>query len=323
MLVSILGPGSFGTAIAQLISQNVDDVNIFGRDNSIINSINKENVNHIYHPMIKLNKNIKAYNIHSDGYKLENSDLVVFSVPSGSTRSVAHQLAEHINDKLILSSAKGIEYPSLSLMSRIIKEETGNENIFSISGPMFADELIRNNLTGMTLGINNRSKKDIFKIFSAPHTFIDYSDDVEGVELSGVLKNVYASVMGIFDTFYQSHNEHYTLLNLCFKEMNSILEHLGHPGLKDKFCVFGDFNLTANEDKSRNRTLGLMLAKNISMDMESSTITIESLKSIKAAESLTQNLELNTPILEILCSTLKNPKNIRSDLSNFLKESQW
>ena len=200
-----------------------------------INSINQKNINSVYHPLIKLNENIKAF-LMEDNKVIDDSDVVIFCVPSGSTRSVAKDIRENLEDKIIISTAKGIEFPSMYHMSQVIKDETNNDNIFSLSGPTFADELIRNILSGITLGINsNTHKKCVTQLFKSPCILLDISNDVEGVELCSVLKNVYATAMGIFDTYFQGHNEHNVLLNLCFKEMNHILDASGHHGLSEHF----------------------------------------------------------------------------------------
>lgn len=317
--ISVIGPGSFGTAIAQLISPNVDTVNLFGRNEGIIDSINQNNINNVYHPLIKLNSNIKAFKLEESKI-IEESDLVVFCVPSGSTRSVAKSLKESLDDKILISTAKGIEYPSLNYMTQIIEEETGNDTIFSLSGPTFADELIRNVLSGITLGIDKQEyKKRVMRVFQSSSLLLDYSNDVEGVELCSVLKNVYATAMGIFDTYFQGHNEHNALLNMCFKEMNNILNGSGHNELSDKFCAFGDLNLTANTDKSRNRTLGLMLGKNIRLDPRSS-VTMESIKSVKAIKDKSEEMALNTPIINFVDSIFDENNNIRNSINQLIKK---
>lgn len=319
MKVSIIGPGSFGTALAQLISSNKHQVKLFGRNDIIINSINQNNINVVYHPLIKLNDNIKAYNINQKA-KIENSDIIFFCVPSGSTRIVSKYLRDSIDHQILISTAKGIEYPSLRYMTQVIKEESGNDTIFSLSGPNFADELIRNLLSGITLGIDKSNmKNEIIEIFQSPNILVDFSEDVQGVELCSILKNIYATAMGIFDTYFQGHNEHNLFLNLCFKEMKSIVGFLGHNNLSDHFCAFGDLNLTANADKSRNRTLGLMLGKNIKLD-STSTVTMESIKSVKAIKTKTCELNFKTPIVNFVDSAFNENTNIRNSINKLVHE---
>lgn len=319
MKVSIIGPGSFGTALAQLISLNAHEINLFGRNTSIINSINQKKINTIYHPLINLNGNIRAYSLN-ESQKIEDSDLVIFCVPSGSTRIVAKNLKKNLHDQILLSTAKGIEFPSLKYMTQVIEEETGNDIIFSLSGPTFADELIRNVLSGITIGIDNDScERQIKKLFQSPSVLLDYSRDVHGVELCSILKNIYATAMGIFDTYFQGHNEHNALLNLCFKEMNYILSGLGHDGLFDNFCAFGDLNLTSNTDKSRNRTLGLMLEKKIKLDPKS-TVTMESIKSVKAIKMKSSEFNLYTPIVSFVESAFNEDNEIRNSINQLINE---
>lgn len=319
MNVSVIGPGSFGTALAQVISGNADEIYLFGRDKSIIDSINQKNINNVYHPLVKLNENIKAFKM-SENQKIEDSDLVIFCVPSGSTRIVAKDLKESLHDKILISTAKGIEYPSSKYMSQVIGEETNNDTVFSISGPTFADELIKNVLSGITLGIDKKDYENkVIRLFKSPSILLDYSDDVEGVELCSILKNIYATAMGVFDTYFQDPNEHHALLNLCFKEMKYILKKSGHHHLSDHFCAYGDLNLTANTDKSRNRTLGLMLGKNIKLDPKS-TVTLESIKSVKAVKKKTNKLKSETPIVNFVESVFDEKVRIRIAINQLIQE---
>lgn len=317
MNISVLGPGSFGTAIAQCMSPNVEEVHLIGRNKKIINSINQNNINNVYHPFIKLNENIKAHSINEKSIIID-SDVIIFCVPSGSTRNVAKQLNKNLNHQILISTAKGIEYPSLNFMTQIIREETDNDLVFTLSGPTFADELIRNVFSAMTVGIDkNTYKKVLLAILKSPSLILDFSHDVEGVELCSVLKNVYATAIGIFDSYFQGHNEHNALLNLCYKEMNYILDKSGHANISDHFCAFGDLNLTANTDKSRNRTLGLMLGKNMKLDPKS-TVTVESIRSVKAIKDISTQLGLKTPIVNFIASVYNGNGNIRNKIGQLM-----
>ncbi|CEL25135.1 NAD(P)H-dependent glycerol-3-phosphate dehydrogenase [Methanobacterium formicicum] len=320
MKVSVLGPGSFGTAVAQLISQNVNEINLFGRNKDIINSINQKNINNVYHPWVPLNENIKAFKLENKNLIMD-SDLIIFCIPSGSTRIVAEYLSGVLDDQIVISTAKGIEYPSVKYMTQVIKEETGLDNIFSLSGPTFADELIRNVLSAVTMGIRG-SHKDIINLFKSPNILLDVSEDVEGVELCSILKNIYATAMGIFDTYYQGNNEHNALLNLCFKEMDSILRASGHMGLYSNFCSFGDLVLTANTDKSRNRTIGLMLGKNMKLD-PSSPVNVESIKSVKAIKMMSNNYNFKTPILDFVDLAFDEREDIRQLMNQLIKRLDY
>jgi len=102
---AIIGPGSFGTALAQAISHNVSNVYLFGRNEGIVKSINERHINRKYYPLTKLSPNIAALNLSTDCDVLETTDLVIFSVPSGVTREVAKFLRACCKGNLIVSSA--------------------------------------------------------------------------------------------------------------------------------------------------------------------------------------------------------------------------
>ena len=323
MKVSIIGCGSYGTALAQLISSNVNQVFLFGRDFSLLNEINKNNVNKIYFPSIKLNENIKAFHITKDAEYIKDCDVIVFSVPSGVTRDVARKLSDYTKGKMIISTAKGIEYPSLNTMTQAIKKVTSNKSVYCFSGPTFADELIMGYLSGFTVGANDKEGRDMISdLLSSPNILCDFSDDIEGVELCGVLKNVYSISVGIFDSFSHSNNEHYTFLNLCFKEMKNIVDEVAKDkDLIHKFCCFGDFNLTTNTDKSRNRTLGLMVGKGLLELKEfNPSIIFEGMKSVKAIRKKSNQLGLDTPIVNFAHAALNKKGNIKMDIHKLLEK---
>lgn len=312
MKVSIIGAGSFGTAIAQILSKNIDNVYLLARDEKVIESINREHENSRYHPGIKLDEKIKAANIKSS--HIIDSDYIFLAVPSGSLRSIMRSLDSRLEDKKIISCIKGIEYPSLKPMTTVIQEETDSETVFCISGPNFADELIRGVTSGVTIGASKEYQDDIASLIKSQNIVVDYSENIKGVEFCGILKNVYAVAMGILDGQITGENHKYTLLTLCFKEMRKILDEMGYGELFDKFCGFGDFLLTALTDKSRNRTLGLMLGKKMQLSKKS-TITVESLRSIKAIKALTS--KMNLPVLELVYETLNDPQNVNLHIEHF------
>lgn len=322
MKVSIIGAGSYGTALAQLISNNSDQVFLYARDRSVIKKINTNSENTGYFPSLKLNSNIKAVELYKDTVSLEQSDVIIFSLPSGVTGKTAKKLTSHIKDKLIISTSKGIEYPSLNTMSQAITKATGNKKVICFSGPTFADELIQGYLSGFTIGATKKINKDIVSsLLQKPNVIYDFSNDVIGVELCGVLKNIYSISIGIFDSFSFSNNEHYTFLSLCFKEMNQIIDIVAKDkGLYQKFCCFGDFNLTTNTDKSRNRTLGLMVGKGLlKLNEFNPSIIFEGMKSVKAVRSLSKKFGIKTPIVDFTFKALNNKVNVTFEIDNLLK----
>lgn len=303
MNVAVVGSGSMGTALAQHISHNASNVFLFARRADVVSAINQNRVNPDYFPSLQLNENIYAHNIE-DFYRVD-ADIVIFAVPSGSVRDIVKNYFSDLSDRIVISTAKGIEYPSLMTMTEVISENTSCEHVLSFSGPNFADEIAYGHIAGATIGMSDpsfrSSMSDLFDGF-----ILDFSDDVRAVELCGVLKNVYAIGTGMWDSVYSNYNEHYTFLNLCYKEMCNFLKTVSHDSdLLTKFCCFGDFNLTACVDKSRNRTLGLMVGKNIiKVPYFESGVTFEGSKSVRGIVELAHRYDVEVPIAQLVYGVL-------------------
>jgi len=307
MKVAVLGAGKFGTAISQVLSASVDDVFIFSRNENTIQSINQNGQNTVYYPYFKLNKNIKAYSF-KDKDELKLVDIVFFAVPSGEIKTVANLFEEQIAGKLVIMGEKGLESDTYFTASQILKRECPKAIINSLSGPTFADELLRGNYSAATVGfVNEEAKAKIKQILKNSNLLLDYSQDVEGVEIAGVLKNVYAIAIGIFDSYYANSNSHYMFQNLCYKEMTHYLGSMSRDnGLPTKFCAFGDLLLTSNVDKSRNRTLGLMIGKElITQDGVNSAVTFEGLKSVRGMDIIAKKNGINAPIIEFVTEVIE------------------
>ena len=315
--VGIIGAGSMGTALAQSISTRVEEVTLYGRRQEVVDSVNHDRCNKSYFPGLRLNPNIHAKSI-SNSLDLADCEAIIITTPSSEVRSVVSIIRDELADTILITVAKGLEYPSLKTMSDIILEESKNPDIVSFSGPNFSDEIAYGHIAGATVGTADTSLRatmsDLFGSF-----ILDFSDDVRAVELCGVLKNVYAIGTGMWDSVYSNYNEHYTFLNMCYKEMCSFLNVISRDkNIFTKFCCFGDFNLTANVDKSRNRTLGLMIGKNIvKTPYLDSGVTFEGSKSVKGIIELADKHNIDMPIAKFVYDVLSGNNNIRK-IADFL-----
>ena len=318
MNVAVVGSGSMGTALAQHISHNVSNVFLFARRTDVVSAINQNRVNSDYFPSLQLNKNICAYNIE-DFYRID-ADVVIFAIPSGSVRDTVKNYFPDLSDQIVISTAKGIEYPSLMTMTEVISENTPCEHVLSFSGPNFADEIAYGHIAGATIGMSDPSlRSPMSNLFDG--FILDFSNDVRAVELCGVLKNVYAIGTGMWDSVYSNYNEHYTFLNMCYKEMCALLKEISHdPDIFTKFCCYGDFNLTANVDKSRNRTLGLMIGKKIiKTPYVDSGVTFEGSKSVKGIVELANKHNTDMPIAHFVYDVLCGNNSIRKTADFLIK----
>ncbi|MDV4343095.1 NAD(P)-binding domain-containing protein [Methanoculleus sp. YWC-01] len=317
--VGVIGAGSMGTALAQSISTRVEEVILYGRRREVVDSVNNLRCNKNYFPSLHLNPNIRA-KLTSDSLDLADCEAIIITIPSSEVRSAVNTIRDELSDTILITVAKGLEYPSLKTMSDVILEESKNPNIVSFSGPNFADEIVYGHLAGATIGTDNSSLReimsDLFREF-----ILDFSDDVRAVELCGVLKNVYAIGTGMWDSVYSNYNEHYMFLNMCYKEMCTFLREISRDkDIFTKFCCFGDFNLTANVDKSRNRTLGLMIGKNIiKTPYLDSGVTFEGSKSVKGIVELADRHNIDMPIAKFVYDVLSGNNNVRKTADFLVK----
>ena len=157
--VGIIGAGSLGTALAQTIAQNVDKVILQLRKENLKDSINNSNINSEYYPNVKLADNIVATTEFGD---LKDCEVIFLSIPSSAFRQTLENLKEVISsDVILVTTAKGIEYPSLKSMGSIV-EEYFNKDYVALSGPNFASEIVLNLPT--ISNIASKSKENARKV---------------------------------------------------------------------------------------------------------------------------------------------------------------
>ena len=149
--------------------------------------------------------------------------------------------------------------------------------IFSMKGPSFAREIINNMPTAFTLASKRDKHFNFFKdVFKDTTIQLDFSTDVTGVELASILKNIYAIIVGIVDANFDSPNLRSLILTKAINEMKYIISKFGgEESTMFNYCGFGDFTLTALNDLSRNRTLGLLIGKGFFTDYISEKVVLE------------------------------------------------
>jgi len=281
MNIIILGAGTFGTAIANELSFNsCNDVFLYSRNSKKVEEINTLNTNKICFPNKELNKNLSAT---SNTDNLKKADVVFIALPSKVIIEYLISLKNHFKENLLLVNlSKGILEDGITIVDSI-KENVGIKNIVSLKGPSFAVEVIEHANTLLTLGYEKENQKKIIKsVVNDTALYLDYTDDIRGVEILSVLKNIYALVIGVVDAKYNSPNTRFMILSKAFIEVKKILNIAG--GDEETLflaCGFGDLCLTSLNDLSRNRTLGLLIGKGFfNSDYRSNSVILEGLNAI-------------------------------------------
>lgn len=301
MKIFIAGAGVFGTAMANVI-ENKHDIFLYSRSENIVADINENRRNTIYFPNKSLSKKIKATN---DITKIKEADILFLCIPSYAILDFVKnaQIAPHT---LIINGAKGFGKDTKFIFETI--QEILPNKVISLKGPSFASELIYEMPTAFTLASSDKQDLDILReIFRKSIISLDYSDDVLGVELMSIVKNVYAIILGIVDAMYNSANVRFQVFTKAIKEIKTILETFNcNSDLLFHYAGIGDFGLTSLNDLSRNRTLGLLIGKGFLNAELGNSITLEGLKALdKILLLLSTKNPIDIPLMHNLNLLLK------------------
>jgi glycerol-3-phosphate dehydrogenase (NAD(P)+) len=304
--IAVIGAGSLGTAIAQIVSNNVEEIYLYARRKKVVDDIIESRINSEYYPAVKLSDNIKPI------YKFDRDfdpDVLFFCVPSSAVRDTARKIKNEINYKnsIIVSTAKGIEYPSTKTMSKIIFEEMGKNPVI-FSGPTFASEIILNSPTMANIASKNINELNIVKeVLTTDNFLVEITEDVIGIEMCSILKNINAIAYGICEGININDNAKYAILTKGFNETKEIVAKIGgDPRIVDNYCGFGDLVLTSTSKKSRNYTLGLLYGERIVIDEKSSGILFEGKKSILAVKKICDEYDIESAVINFVHSILCN-----------------
>ena len=258
--IVFLGAGSIGTALGNSLAVRADlSVSLLSIEEDVVQSITTSHINKKYFPNIRLSQ---ALNATVDKHILTNADVVFIGIPSVAVVDYMLKIREILPQNAILVNlAKGFGCHD-QIISKCLAEHLPNP-VCALKGPSFAREIINNSPTAFTLASTNMELcRSLEPIFEETNLFVDTTTDLLGVEIISILKNIYAILIGIVDAHFNSPNLRFMMFTRAFNEMRKILLHFG--GLEETmfhYCGIGDFGLTALNDMSRNRTLGLLIGK--------------------------------------------------------------
>ena len=305
MNVGIIGAGALGTAISQTISENVTEITLFLRNKELCDEINNFRYNSQYYPNSKLNDNIKAT---VDIRDLSKCDIIFLTIPSSAFRETLKNLQNIVKkDVIIVTTAKGIEYPSLKTMGNLI-EEYFDENYVTLSGPNFASEIMLNlpTITNIASKCYENSVK-VKKVLSTKQFKVKIIDDIYGIELCGVLKNINAIANGICEGMNINENARFAVLTKGFKDTINIVKSFGGKSESvHEYCGFGDLIMTYTSHESRNHTLGILYGQKLIIDEHASGIVFEGKNSIKAVKDICLKNNINSDIVNFVYNVIIN-----------------
>jgi glycerol-3-phosphate dehydrogenase (NAD(P)+) len=332
MKISIIGAGSWGTALSIYFGRREFDVKIWCYEKEVEEDINKNRENRTYLEGFRIPEKVSAStDLRS---VLKDAEIIIFATPSHVTREVLMEAAPYLPpDAPLISVTKGIEVETLKLMSQVYEEiiEDVSERFAVISGPTFAREVARGLPAAATIASKNTRLSNHLQRLLSDTTFRLYeSSDVIGVEVGGAVKNVIAIAAGICDGLKLGLNARAAIITRGLAEMTRLGVKMGaNPLTFLGLSGIGDLVLTCTGDLSRNRMVGVKLGegKRLKDIILSTPMVAEGVKTSIAVKALSEREGVEMPISEtvyrILHEGMKPEEGARVLMARSLKEELY
>jgi len=319
-VVSILGAGGWGTALATLFADRGMPVNLWGYDAGEVGRLRETHTNAQYLPGVPLPELIRPTNDLQDCVAAE---IILFVTPSKAIRTVAKQFSSLPvpAGTPLVSCTKGIEHESGLRMSEVLREYFPKNPIGALSGPNHAPEIARQMPAAAAIGFADPEVAgQIQSLISAPYFRAYTTDDVAGVELGGALKNIYAIAAGVSDGLGFGDNSKAALVTRSLVELVRLGETLG--GRRETFyglSGMGDLMVTCFSRHSRNRGLGERLGRGESLEEITAGMAgiAEGVPTTQSAFECARKAGVSTPIIDQAYAMLfegKAPRDVLLDL---------
>lgn len=324
--ISVLGAGSWGTALAMLLEENGHEVTIWSIDKKEVEMLRKEREQKDKLPGVKLSDNIQVTNNLEEAMK--GREILVFAVPSVFVRSTARSAAPfYEKGQVIVDVAKGIEESTLMRLSEIIEDEIKGATVAVLSGPSHAEEVARKIPTIVVVGSEDYAiAKELQKTFSNGWFRVYTSPDVLGIELGGALKNVIALAAGICDGLNFGDNSKAALITRGVAELSRLGVAMGgKPETFSGLSGIGDLVVTCTSVHSRNHNAGVLIGQGKTMQeaMDEVKMVVEGVYSAKAALLLATQYNVEIPIIEQVNEVLFYNKPARDAVTDlFMRDSK-
>lgn len=259
--VCVLGGGSFGTTLANLMATHGVPVTLWLRDEKVADEITTRHENTHYLPGIKLDPSLRVTTDMQAA--LAAADLVFLAIPSGAFRSVLKTIGPDLAGKGVVSTTKGIEQPGFLMMSQIVRQEAPDARVAVLSGPNLAKEMAAGALTATVIASQDEPLcRWVQSVLGSKSLRVYASQDLYGVELGGALKNVYAIISGMASALGVGENTKSMLITRALAEMTRFAVHMGASPLTFLgLAGVGDLIVTCTSPQSRNFQVGHALGK--------------------------------------------------------------
>lgn len=297
--IAVLGGGSFGTAIANLLAENGHTVWQWMRDPEQAESMRTQRQNPRYLQGISLHPGLIP--VTDLAATVQGSELIFVALPSSALRQALQPQAAALAGKCLISTTKGIEAQSFKLMSQILEEIAPAARIGVISGPNLAKEIAAHALTATVVASSDEALcRQVQGVLHGQTLRVYASSDRYGVELGGALKNVYAIMAGMGAALGMGENTKSMLITRALAEMTRFAVRLGaNPMTFLGLAGVGDLIVTCTSPKSRNFQVGWALGEGLSLDEAVSRLgeVAEGVNTLRVLKSKAEELQVYMPLV--------------------------
>jgi glycerol-3-phosphate dehydrogenase (NAD(P)+) len=320
--VAVIGAGSWGTALADLLARNGHDVVLWSFEPDVADAIERRHENPRYLQEIALAPSLQA--TADLATAVRDARVIVSVSPAQHVRSVMAEAATSMRaDALVVSASKGIEQERLNTMAQVLAQvlPEGASTAY-LSGPSFALEVAQQMPTAVTVASHEPTVAlRAQELFQTPYFRAYTSDDVVGVELGGALKNVIAVAAGMVSGLGLGHNTTAALITRGLAEISRLAVELGaNPLTLSGLAGMGDLILTCTGGLSRNRHVGVEIGRGRSLSevLADMTMVAEGVATARATHALAQRTGIEMPIAAEVHAVLFEERPAREALENLM-----
>ena len=317
----VIGSGSWGTALARVLSKNGHEVTLWSRREEESRMLREERENKSKLPGVKLPDDILCTTDLEQ--TVEGKDILVLATASPSIRSMAKKMAPYVAaGQLIVDVSKGIEESTLMILTDVIEQEIPQCRAAVLSGPSHAEEVGRDIPTTVVAGAKDRETAEYIQNLFMNKVFRVYtSPDMLGIELGGALKNVIALAAGAADGLGCGDNTKAALITRGIAEMSRLGVAMGgHIETFNGLTGIGDLIVTCASMHSRNRRAGILIGQGKTMQeaMDEVKMVVEGVNSAKAAKTLAEKYKIDMPIVQEVNKVLFEDKPAKEALADLM-----
>lgn len=300
---AVLGAGAWGTALADLLSRNGEEVILWALERDVVASINETHENPVFLAGARLGDTLRATTDLAEA--LEGAELVCLATPSQHLRSVLRRGAPALGKRTTLCVAsKGIETETLALMSEVVSAEATGRPVVALSGPSFAAEVAARQPTAIVAASDDSAAAELVQEAFSNTSFRVYThDDIIGVELGGALKNVMAVATGICEGAGFGFNARAALVTRGLAEMTRLGAAIGaRAATFAGLAGIGDLVLTCTGSLSRNRAVGMEVGRGATLEeaLAGKQTVAEGVATTRSALALATREAVEMPIVAMV-----------------------